>query len=730
MSGTYASYPVQGGGVPIYATISSFPAGSTPGQLAVAADTGSLYEWNGSAWVLEATPGSTVTMIGTFGSTPNADGGVIASNTLTLEPADGTHPGGVSTGTQTFAGQKTFSTGLTGTLTGSASLNVLTSALGNLTDAGTDGISVTGGTGAVVGNVSIAQLAASASQNGYLSSTDWNTFNNKASAFTVTAPITYVANVLGITQATTSTNGYLSSTDWNTFNGKQAAGNYITALTGDGTASGPGSAAFTLATVNSNVGSFGSSSSVGSFTVNGKGLVTAASNTAIQIAESQVTNLTSDLASKLTATLTSGDIFVGNGSNVATAVAMSGDATLANTGALTLATVNSNVGTFASVTVNGKGLVTAAANLTGDVTSSSAATTIAAGAVTLGKMANLAANSIIGNNTGSPATPIALTVSQVNTLLGTLSNPMTTLGDVIYGGASGTPTRLAGQTSNAQAFLGQTESGSVAAAPAWVAASGSGSVAMTTSPTFVTPVLGTPTSGTLTNCTGLPVGGGGTGLSSLNSGGILYATSTSAMATNSALTYSGGVFNVDPGTDVTHTIWNTYTGSGNATLQLRNTYATDTSADAAGNLVCTKGSSTTSSSQVFVYFQISTGSTGSGKITANGSNAAAFASYSDVRTKENIVPLSGELENICTLRPVAFDYKSGIEYVSAGPGIGFIAQELQEVYPDAVGTDSRTGFLETSGWNRTEARLVCAIQELAAQNQALQARIAALEAKG
>ncbi len=50
-----------------------------------------------------------------------------------------------------------------------------------------------------------------------------------------------------VTQSTTSTSGYLSSTDWNTFNGKQAAGSYITALTSDVTASGPGSAAATIA---------------------------------------------------------------------------------------------------------------------------------------------------------------------------------------------------------------------------------------------------------------------------------------------------------------------------------------------------------------------------------------------------------------------------------------------------------------------------------------------------
>jgi hypothetical protein len=48
----------------------------------------------------------------------------------------------------------------------------------------------------------------------------------------------------------------------------------ITALTGDVTATGPGSAAATLATVNSNVGSF----TTATITVNAKGLITAASS--------------------------------------------------------------------------------------------------------------------------------------------------------------------------------------------------------------------------------------------------------------------------------------------------------------------------------------------------------------------------------------------------------------------------------------------------------------------
>jgi len=44
-----------------------------------------------------------------FGSTPNANGASITSQAVNLEPADATNPGGVSTGTQTFAGNKTFS---------------------------------------------------------------------------------------------------------------------------------------------------------------------------------------------------------------------------------------------------------------------------------------------------------------------------------------------------------------------------------------------------------------------------------------------------------------------------------------------------------------------------------------------------------------------------------------------------------------------------------------------
>lgn len=50
---------------------------------------------------------------------------------------------------------------------------------------------------------------------------------------------------------------------------------------------------------------------------------------------------------------------------------------------------------------------------------------------------------------------------------GGASNPLTTAGDTLYGGTSGTQTRLPGNTSTTRKFLRQTGTGSASAAPAW-----------------------------------------------------------------------------------------------------------------------------------------------------------------------------------------------------------------------------------------------------------------------
>jgi hypothetical protein len=127
--------------------------------------------------------------------------------------------------------------------------------------------------------------------------------------------------------------GSLDSTSY------QPTGSYLTALTGDGTATGPGSSTFTLATVNATTGTFGSGTTIPVITVNGKGLVTSVVNTAVSFPS--------------------------------TSLSFGGDVTgLGNTGSLTtltLQTVNATpfgVITPLKIRVNGKGLVTSAAPIT------------------------------------------------------------------------------------------------------------------------------------------------------------------------------------------------------------------------------------------------------------------------------------------------------------------------------------------------------------------------------
>lgn len=133
--------------------------------------------------------------------------------------------------------------------------------IGNISSP-TSGVSITGGTGAIIGSgVTVAIQTASGSQPGLLSAVDWNTFNGKQNALTLgdlTSPTSGVSvtggtgavvgsgTAVSIQTASGSQPGLLSAADWSTFNGKQAAGSYITALTTDVVASGPGSAAATI----------------------------------------------------------------------------------------------------------------------------------------------------------------------------------------------------------------------------------------------------------------------------------------------------------------------------------------------------------------------------------------------------------------------------------------------------------------------------------------------------
>ena len=108
----------------------------------------------------------------------------------------------------------------------------------------------------------------------------------------------------------------------------------------------------------------------------------------------------------------------------------------------------------------------------------------------------------------------------------------------------------------------------------------------------------------------------------------------------------------------------------------------------------------------------------------------SYNSASDYRLKKNVAPLAAGLANINALTPVTYDWTNSDE-----SGEGFLAHELQAVIPyavtgekDAVNAD---GSIKPQGvdYSKIVVHLVAAIQELSAKNDALEARLAALEAK-
>lgn len=215
--------------------------------------------------------------------------------------------------------------------------------------------------------------------------------------------------ILSLQLATTSLNGALSSTDWNTFNNKQPAGNYITALTGDVVASGPGSSS---AIIQANVVSNAKLAQMAANTLKGNNTGSTANALDLSIAQVQTMLGTSGtntgdvtltaagsspnansaslsgqaltlqpangsfpgIVSTTTQTFAGNKTFSGtvaasnlSGTNTGDqTITLSGDISGSGTGAIstTLATVNGSPGTVGAaststiVTVNGKGLVT------------------------------------------------------------------------------------------------------------------------------------------------------------------------------------------------------------------------------------------------------------------------------------------------------------------------------------------------------------------------------------
>jgi hypothetical protein len=222
-------------------------------------------------------------------------------NTAYVIAGAGLSGGGRLTGnvTLTNAGVTAFNT-RTGNVTLSSS--DVTTALGYTPGTGNGTVTSVTGTSPVVSSggatPAISMPVANTTTNGYLSSTDWNTFNSKGSgtvtSVTGTSPVVSSGGTtpaISIPAATTTVSGYLTSTDWNTFNNKGSGNGSVTSVaTGTGLSGGPITTTGTVSLANTAVtaASYGSASNVATFTVDAQGRLTAASNTAISIAVAAV----------------------------------------------------------------------------------------------------------------------------------------------------------------------------------------------------------------------------------------------------------------------------------------------------------------------------------------------------------------------------------------------------------------------------------------------------------
>lgn len=129
--------------------------------------------------------------------------------------------------------------------------------------------------------------------------------------------------------------------------------------------------------------------------------------------------------------------------------------------------------------------------------------------------------------------------------------------------------------------------------------------------------------------------------------------------------------------------------------------------------------SSTSGTRRHIDFFDGSGTSRKGAIETNGTSTT-YSTTSDRRLKDNIQPITDATEKLMTMNPVTHTWISSPDEPRVH---GFIAQEMQEVVPEAISGDKDSEEMMSMDYGRITPVLVAALQEANKKISELEARL-------